>query len=100
MALPGSRRRSSLSSRRRRSTLSRPDSLERITEEASGKTTWIKNTVSIVLICAAGAAGWAVAWRAGVWRPTPVAGGEEEAGANAPLGAEILGYASSVLYLG
>ena len=100
VALPGSRRRSSLGSRRRRSTLSRHDSLERVIGEAKGKSAWIKNTVSILLVCTAGAAGWAIAWRAGVWRPSPLEGGEEGPGANAPLGAEILGYASAVLYLG
>ncbi|KAI9708062.1 MAG: hypothetical protein M1820_004266 [Bogoriella megaspora] len=99
VALPGSRRRSSLGSRRRRSTLSRRDSLERVLEETSGKRVWFKNSVSIFLVCAAGAAGWAIAWRAGIWRPAPPDDEIDPAGA-APIGAEVLGYASAVLYLG
>ncbi|KAL9097186.1 MAG: hypothetical protein Q9165_000613 [Trypethelium subeluteriae] len=100
VALPGSRQRSSVVSRRRRSTLSRRDSLERVMGANKGGAAWIKNTVSILLVCAAGAAGWAIAWRAGVWKPTPLEGGKETAETDTPLGAEILGYASAVLYLG
>ncbi|MCJ1298608.1 hypothetical protein MMC08_001398, partial [Hypocenomyce scalaris] len=61
---------------------------------------WLKHSVSITLVCAAGAAGWAIAWRAGVWKPTP----EEDNGNNgtAPmaLGAQVLGYLSALAYLG
>ena len=100
VALPGSRRRSSLDSRRRRSTISQRDSLERILEEGTGKAAWLKNTISIFLVCLVGAAGWAIVWRTGVWKPSPVEGGEEGAKADTPLGAEIFGYASAVFYLG
>ena len=94
MGLPGSRRRSS----RRSSNFQRQNSLERILEEPTRLSAWVKNTVSILCICAAGAAGWAIAWRTGAWRPTPI--GREEDAQRGPLGAEILGYISAVCYLG
>lgn len=99
LGLPGSRRRSS-EGRKSKSSSSGPrrDSLSRILEEETPTHTWLKNTISIVLIILAGAAGWALAWRAGAWRPTPEKGPDEDD--SAPLGAQILGYASAVLYLG
>lgn len=99
LGLPGSHRRSSAASRKsRRSSEHRRDSLSRILEEETPTRTWLKNTISVVLILVAGTAGWAIAWRAGAWKPTPVSGpGEEE---EVPLGAEILGYASAICYLG
>ncbi|KAK3723638.1 hypothetical protein LTR37_001519 [Vermiconidia calcicola] len=92
MGLPGSRRRSSRRSNERRT------SLERILEEPTRRSSWVKNTISILLIFLAGTAGWAIAWRTGAWRPTPV--GKEGEDGRGPVGAEILGYASAVLYLG
>lgn len=97
MGLPGSRRRSS-TIRTHSSSLRRDSTLDRILEEPTGTSAWTKNTISIILIIMAGTAGWALAWRAGVWRPSPVGG--EELGEGTPIGAEILGYASAVLYLG
>ncbi|KAF4551852.1 PQ loop repeat-containing protein 4 [Elsinoe fawcettii] len=98
LGLPGSRRRSSEGRRSKPSTTERRDSLSRILEEDTTRRAWLKNAVSVVLIVLAGTAGWAIAWRAGAWKPTPVSGpGEEE---ETPVGAEILGYASAVLYLG
>ena len=94
MGLPGSRRRSS----RRSNTNERRNSLERILEEPTRTSAWVKNTVSILLICIAGTAGWAIAWKTGAWRPTPV--GREEDSESGPVGAEILGYISAVCYLG
>lgn len=96
MGLPGSRRRSSALGRS--STVERRDSLHKALEEPTRTRTIIKNTVSILGICAIGAAGWAAAWRTGAWRPTPV--GQEGNGESTPIGAEILGYLSAVLYLG
>ena len=100
MGLPGSRRRSSAASRRR--TTSNPqqrrDSLSRILEEPTKTSAWIKNTVSVIAIIAAGTAGWAIAWKTGAWRPAPV--GQEGDDSGTPIGAEILGYASAVCYLG
>lgn len=57
----------------------------------------MKNTLSVFGIMAVGAAGWAIAWKSGVWVPQPTATGDEEPIA---LGAEILGYASAICYLG
>ena len=95
LGLPGSRRRSSrrLSSNARRNSR---NSLERILEEPTRLSAWVKNTVSILLVCAVGAAGWAIAWKTGAWRPTPI----EEESKRGPVGAEILGYISAVCYLG
>lgn len=94
MGLPGSRRRSS----RRSMSDARRNSLERVLEEPTKGSSWIKNTISTFLVILVGTAGWAIAWKTGAWRPTPV--GKEEDGGRGPVGAEILGYASAVCYLG
>lgn len=92
IGLPGSHRRSSASARRR-------SSLAAIVEEGTGRKAWIKNTVSIFLVCLAGTAGWAIAWQSGVWRPQPELD-DQVGGTPSPVGAQILGYASAVCYLG
>lgn len=97
LGLPGSRRKSSTASRRRRSS-GRRSSLERILEEPTRTSTVIKNIVSILLIIVVGTAGWAIAWKTGAWRPTPV--GKEGGDGRGPVGAEVLGYMSAVAYLG
>lgn len=99
LGLPGSRRRSSAASRRRSTNTERRDSLVKILEEEPGRSAYLKNTLSVLMILIAGAAGWAIAWRAGAWRPVPD-GGNDGHDAATPLGAEILGYASAVCYLG
>merc|ERR1711939_540928 len=91
--LPGSQARRRSSASRRRS------SLAAIVEEESGGRAWFKNTVSIFLVCAAGAAGWAIAWKSNVWHPAPEEGGHT-GGDHTPIGAEVLGYISAVCYLG
>jgi hypothetical protein len=58
----------------------------------------MKNTLSVAIILIAGAAGWAIAWRAGAWKPTPV--DVSDGGRHMPVGAEVSGYASAVCYLG
>lgn len=95
MGLPGShRRRSSAIDRRRRAS-----SLPSLAiEEEGDKSEWVKNTVSILGICVVGAAGWAIAWRSGVWVPMPEKG--DASAGDMALGAQILGYASAVCYLG
>lgn len=98
LGLPGSRRRSSAASRRSTRNSGRRDSLAKILEEEPGKRTYLRNTLSVLMILIAGAAGWAIAWRAGAWRPVP--DGESGSDESTPLGAEILGYASAVCYLG
>lgn len=98
LGLPGSRRRSSEGRRSKASLPERRDSLSRILEEDTPSRAWLKNSISVVLIILAGTAGWALAWRAGAWKPVPVRGPEEDE--STPVGAEVLGYASAVLYLG
>ena len=95
MGLPGSRRRSS---RRSTDNAGRRNSLERVLEEPTRTSAWVKNTLSILAILVVGTAGWTIAWKTGAWRPTPV--GREGGSERGPLGAEILGYASAVCYLG
>ena len=94
MGLPGSRRRSS----RRNTDDARRNSLERILAEPTRLRAWLKNTVSILAIVVVGAAGWAIAWKTGAWRPTPTDQGEDAH--RGPVGAEVLGYISAVCYLG
>lgn len=99
LGLPGSRRRSSAASRRRtRSSGERSNSLANILEEGEGSGAWLKNTLSVALILVAGTAGWAIAWRAGAWKPTPT--DSSNGTRHMPVGAEVLGYASAVCYLG
>ena len=100
LGLPGSRRRSSVKSKASSAAghSQAPDGLDRIIEEGSPRHAALKNTLSVVLIILAGAAGWALAWRAGAWKPTPLADSEDEE--RGPIGAQIFGYASAVLYLG
>lgn len=99
IGLPGSHRRPSSAASTSLRRPSRPESLPAILEEPSRTHAWLKNTLSILAIVAAGTAGWAIAWKTGAWQPTPV-GGHEEGGGASPLGAEVLGYGSAVLYLG
>lgn len=99
LGLPGSRRRSSVaSSRPHHPRRSSTNELERILEQGNKRSTYIKNIISVLLIFLVGAGGWAIAWRTGAWRPTPV--GSDEGGEATPVGAEILGYVSAVAYLG
>ena len=93
IGLPGSRRRSSASQRRRHSSLS--PSLPKIPEQTRTNRPWSKNAVSVFLVCAAGVAGWAIAWKSGIWKP------EADGTINeAVVGAEVLGYLSAFAYLG
>ena len=99
--IPGSvdRRYSGLSERRRRSS-ARDEPLAKVLEETdeSGARLWIKNVLSIIAICVVGAVGWGIAYGTGAWKPAPLASGVEEA--KMATGAQVLGYASAVLYLG
>jgi len=94
IGLPGSHRRESIASRKRRAS-----SLPTIPDVEEGASEWVKNTASIVGVCIVGAAGWAIAWKTGVWVPQPTHGDTGES-SDSPLGAQILGYASAVCYLG
>ena len=97
IGLPGSRRRSSTSMKRRSSNLQSP-LLPTIDEEESSTKIWMKNASAVVGICLIGTAGWAAADWAGWWVPTPR--GEDSGEAPRILGAEVLGYVSAVCYLG
>jgi uncharacterized protein with PQ loop repeat len=94
IGLPGSHRRDSQASRRRRAS-----SLPAIADVEAGGSESIKNALSIVGVCVVGAAGWAIAWKTGVWAPQNKHDGSENDEPVA-LGAQILGYASAVCYLG
>lgn len=97
IGLPGSRRRSSVSQKRRNSILT--PLIQPAIPKCGGKIpTSVRNALSVFAICAAGAAGWAIAWRAGLWKPTQE--GEKSDFTNRNVGAEILGYVSALLYLG
>lgn len=77
------------------------DTLSKILEEGDeGGSALMKNSLSVVLVVLAGAAGWAIAWRSGVWTPTPEAGEGEVGGRAVAVGASVLGYFSAVCYLG
>lgn len=108
IGLPGShrRRRSSGSTLTRQETSGLLSSaMERILEEQDGeesRESWLRNTISVLLVCGVGAAGWLIAWRSGVWVPAP---GESDGkgdvqGEDMAVGAQILGYISAVCYLG
>ncbi|MCJ1416866.1 hypothetical protein MMC32_003205 [Xylographa parallela] len=95
IGLPGSRRRSSVSTKRRDSSLRSP--LPSIPEVETSTRNWLKNFICIILVCLAGCLGWVVAWKLGAWKPTSA---EDNANPHPAVGAEILGYLSAVAYLG
>lgn len=104
IGLPGSRRRKSSGAASRRTLGPDGQHLPKISEDpldlsgGAGKE-WAKNMFAIFLICAVGAAGWAVSWQVGVWVPVPegsVVGDDRPT----PIGAEIVGYFSALCYLG
>ncbi|KLJ09799.1 hypothetical protein EMPG_14773 [Blastomyces silverae] len=64
-ASSAARRRRSSASRRRHSQHHVQDSLTKILEETEPGNAWVKNSLSVLGICAAGAAGWAIAWQSG-----------------------------------
>ncbi|OAP54325.1 hypothetical protein AYL99_11426 [Fonsecaea erecta] len=104
MTIPGSmdRRRSSSSLRRRRSSFAahHHDQLAKILEESdeAGTRLWFRNAMSVLAIGVVGAAGWALAYESGAWKPSPASGGAESG--EMATGAQVLGYLSAVAYLG
>jgi len=104
ITIPGSadnRRRSSASTRRRRSSLAHQDEqLAQIFEEndENGGRLWFKNAMSVIAIGVVGAAGWAIAYESGAWKPTPTS--TDMDGEKMATGAQILGYLSAAAYLG
>ena len=97
IGLPGSRRGSSVSMKRRSSTVGAP-TLSTIPEDGGYARPWVKRTLAVLAVYAIGVAGWAIAWRAHLWKPTREDGDSENTNRNP--GAEFLGYLSAVLYLG
>lgn len=102
LGLPGSHRRKSSATSRRRRASSVPSLAPVADIEDEHMREWVKNTLSIVGVCLVGAVGWVIAWKTGVWTPPPPPTSTPEAGGHveSPLGAQILGYASAVCYLG
>lgn len=118
ITIPGSQRRASrrrrtsssssaptttIDARRRSSQATDYYLLSQILEEDEAQDTkmWIRNSLSLLGIVVVGTAGWAIAWGSGAWMPTPVASGAGGGGGDTgPWGAQILGYASAVAYLG
>lgn len=70
-----------------------------ILEESVGTAAWIKNSFAVLCVCLAGAVGWAIAWKSGVWHPTPEHAGPIGDGEMMVAG-QVLGYMSAVAYLG
>lgn len=93
IGLPGSHRRDSAASRRRRAS-----SLPTIADIEEGGSEWMKNALSIIGVCVVGAAGWAIAWQTGVWVPQREI--DDTPGEKVAYGAQVLGYISAVCYLG
>lgn len=79
----------------------RRDSLSKILEDDDGPSgrAWLRNTISILLVCVAGITGWLIAYKSGIWTPTPEDSDLKEPQSVA-IGAEILGYFSALCYLG
>ncbi|KAF3491275.1 Nulp1-pending protein [Arthroderma uncinatum] len=84
--------------RRLDSCHSNHDPLVKMLEEDEPRSTWAKNTLSLLGICTAGIAGWVMAWKTGVWKPTPtiLPGNPVEVA----VGAQVVGYFSALCYLG
>ncbi|KAJ5992996.1 hypothetical protein N7451_008720 [Penicillium sp. IBT 35674x] len=76
------------------------DPLAKIVEESEyGRKAWLKNCISVLGIFVIGMAGWTIAWQTGMWTPAPAPQAHASA-VDMALGGQILGYFSSVCYLG
>jgi len=86
------RRRSSAASRRssRRASLSAAI----LDEDENPYSPIVRNALSLLGVVAAGALGWVFAWWTGAWKAQQDGNSSEM-----PLGAEVLGYISAMLYL-
>ncbi|KAL7273978.1 hypothetical protein RUND412_003139 [Rhizina undulata] len=86
-------------SQHRRSDARRRDSLSAVLEaKPTARAVVTRNIIAILGVFLAGALGWAIAWKTGAWS-APNGNGNGGSG-RIPLGAEVLGYLSAVLYLG
>ena len=95
--IPGSRRRSSVSQKRRNLCLT-ASTLPPTPEREIYARAWITNALSVAGVCAIGVVGWTVAWQVSLWQPSFDSDGPGVA--QREIGAEILGYISAALYLG
>lgn len=101
IGLPGSHRRrrsSTASSQRRAQDAASQYVMNQIAEEDGSAKGWMRNLLSLLFVCFAGTAGWALAWKGGAWAPIPPGDGQDTA--SLELGPQILGYTSAVAYLG
>ncbi|KFY08826.1 hypothetical protein V492_05872 [Pseudogymnoascus sp. VKM F-4246] len=100
IVVPGARRRSS--TQLSHSSGARRDSLVKILEDddSGGGASWKRNTWSILMVILVGTAGWAIAYRSGVWRPTPNHPGKAPGKDQVAVGASVMGYLSALCYLG
>lgn len=97
LGLPESRRRrSSASLRSHHPRLAENALADFVGESGSGRSAWVNNLLSVLAICVIGSAGWAMAWRTGVWTPTPAGSG---GGTTRTVGSQVLGYISAICYL-
>ncbi|KAF3903832.1 hypothetical protein AA313_de0208044 [Arthrobotrys entomopaga] len=72
----------------------RRDSLSQVFTDEKFDGAAVRNTVSVVVVVMVGSGGWFIAWKAGAWNPPG-----DMPNTTAPLGALVLGYASSFFYL-
>ncbi len=98
IGLPGSHRRASVVSNKHCDSALGAATLSTIPEDGGPAREWLKNLLSVLVVCAVGALGWVVAWRAGLWMPISQDGDDDTT--EGPIGALILGYLSAVCYLG
>lgn len=83
---------------RRRNSSFKDGSLPVLEGNESRGSSWIWNTVSLVLVCVVGALAWLIAYEAQLWTPDPQTD-DKDAG-KGPVGAVVLGYVSAICYLG
>lgn len=75
-------------------TPQRRDSLSQVFADGTSSKEAIRNTISVSLVLLVGTSGWFIAWKTGAWGPQG-----DSSDTVAPVGALILGYASSFFYL-
>lgn len=97
LGLPGSRRRSSTTSKPRWNT-ERDSVLFLPPIDRTISRPWFTNSASVVGVCLAGVGGWAIAWGIGLWIPVHEHSSRETQ--RGPVGAEAIGYLSAACYLG
>lgn len=87
-----------MTDRKRRTSSFKDGSLPVLEVSSDSGTSWKKNTISLVIVCAGGAVAWAIAWEARLW--TPASTNNDQDRNRAPVGAVALGYLSAICYLG